>query len=448
MINNVCITVEPECSLIDERLNIQVKGLKPCDRIKIKAFSPDYYKIVKKRVTQGNRMKEVEWASYGVFVADGEGKVDLSTQKPIEGTYNSADSMGLFWSMKSEKKVEYKLSRKLEEIPVMKSMKVIFTVEINNKEIASCECKRLFTKEDVNISDVTSNGLVARFFNIPGSKPRPGVIVLGGSDGSIYNSQKIAGVLASHGYAALALAYYGMDTLPGSLENLPVEYVEKAVQWMKDNKEVDCEHLTVFGKSKGAELALLSGSYINDIHGVMGWIPSPIAFEGLNTKGRSGGFGSWSYKNKPVPFIKFKVNSFTFGFKCFLNILRRKPIPIQTEELYTHAIQNQEEVKKGFFPIEKTNGPILLVSSTLDNIWPSKELSEMAIERLKVSKFSYKYKHLNYQAGHFIFIPYEPITRCDASPEEVAYADKNSWSNILLFLEENCKEHSCDELIA
>jgi uncharacterized protein len=440
MIKNVCITVEPENSMIDERVSIQVKGLNPGERIKVKAFSPDFYRIVKKRVTQGPRMKEVEWASYGVFTADSEGKVDLSIQKPIKGTYNSPDSMGLLWSMKPEKKVEYYLSRKLEGIQVMKSMKVVFTVEMNNNEIASCECSRLFIKEDVKISDVTSSGLVARFFNIVGTKPKPGVIVLGGSDGSIYNSQKMAGILASHGYAVLALAYYGMETLPGSLENLPVEYVEKAVQWMKDNKEVDCEYLTVFGKSKGAELALLSGSYIKDIHGVIGWIPSPIAFEGINIKGRSGGFGSWSYKNKPVPFLNFEVNSFTFGTKIFFNILRKKSIPIQTEELYTRAIQNTQKREKAFFPIEKTNGPILLISSSFDNIWPSKKLSEMAVERLKASKFPHKYKHLNYKAGHFIFIPYEPITRGDASPEEVAYADKDSWSNILLFLAENCKK--------
>jgi hypothetical protein len=447
MINHVRIALEPEVSLIDERINIQVNGLRPGERVKIKAFSPDFYKLGKKSVTQGKRMQEVEWSSYGVFISDEDGKVDLSTQKPIEGSYNSTDSMGLFWSMKPEKRIDYNLGQKLAEIPVMKSMKVIFTVEMDKKAIASCECKRLFIKEDVKINDITNNGLVARFFNVPASEPKPGVIVLGGSDGSIYNSQKMAGVLASHGYAALSLAYYGMEALPDSLENIPVEYVKKAVQWMKDNKEVDCTHLTVFGKSKGAELALLSGSHINDIHRVIAWIPSPISFEGLNTKGHTGGLSSWSYKNKPVPFVKINVNLFTFGLKCFFKILLKRPMPIQTEELYTRAIQNQEEVKKAFFQIEKINGPVLLISSSLDKIWPSKKFSEMAIERLKTFKFSFKYEHINYQAGHFIFIPYEPITRCDASPEEVAFADKDSWSNILLFLKENCNEQRNDEMI-
>jgi hypothetical protein len=348
--------------------------------------------------------------------------------------------MGLFWSMQSGKKVEYRLSQKLAEVPIMKSMKVIFTVEMENKPVASCECKRLFLNEDIKVSDITSNGLVARFFNIPDTKPKPGVIILGGSDGSIYNSQKIAGVLASHGYAALALAYYGMETLPGSLENLPVEYVEKAVQWMKSNPEIDGRYLTVFGKSKGAELAILSASHIRDIHGVIAWIPSPIAFEGLNVKGRSGGVGSWSYQNQPVPFVRFKVNPLTFGMKCCINMLLKKKITIRTEELYIRAIQNQEEVAKAFFRVENIQGSILLVSSTFDNIWPSKKFSEMAMDRLKILNFPYQYQHLNYRAGHFVFIPHEPITRCDAPPEDVAFADRDSWEKILLFLEENCQE--------
>jgi len=439
MINKLNITVEPMSSLIDERVNIQVFGLMPGEHIKIKAFSPDFYKIRKEKVTQGKRVKEINWTSWGTFIADDNGTVDLSLQKPFKGTYNSTDSMGLFWSMKAENEVDYTLSRKLAEVPVMKSMKVIFTVERNKTIIASCECNRLFISEDVKTYDVTDNGLVARLFNIPDSKSKPGVIVLGGSDGSIYNSQKLAGALASRGYAALAVAYYGMDTLADTLENVSIEYVGKAIQWMKCNKDIDCEHLTIFGKSKGGELALLAGSYFNDIHGVIATIPSPISFEGLNAKGRVGGIGSWSYKNKTVPFVKINVNILTFGLKCFWNILLKKPIPIQAVKLYTNAMQNQEQVEQAFMPIEKTNGPILLISSSIDYIWPSKKLSEMAIERLKSFKFPFKYKHLNYQAGHFIFLPYEPITRNDSSIEDVAYADKDSWSNILQFLEENTK---------
>ena len=37
--------------------------------------------------------------AYGVFRADESGSIDLSSAKPIEGTYSKPDSMGLFWSM-------------------------------------------------------------------------------------------------------------------------------------------------------------------------------------------------------------------------------------------------------------------------------------------------------------------------------------------------------------
>ncbi len=45
-------------------------------------------------------MLETPWRAHAQFQADEHGVVDVDTQPPLAGTYDQADGMGLFWSMK------------------------------------------------------------------------------------------------------------------------------------------------------------------------------------------------------------------------------------------------------------------------------------------------------------------------------------------------------------
>ena len=49
----------------------------------------------------------------------------------------------------------------------------------------------------------------------------PGVLVIGGSDGGP-GDPIVAAMLASHGYAALSLSYFGEPGLPPTLERVPI----------------------------------------------------------------------------------------------------------------------------------------------------------------------------------------------------------------------------------
>jgi hypothetical protein len=39
-----------------------------------------------------------EWSSTATFEADGDGRIDISKQAPVEGSYGVKDPMGLVWS--------------------------------------------------------------------------------------------------------------------------------------------------------------------------------------------------------------------------------------------------------------------------------------------------------------------------------------------------------------
>jgi dienelactone hydrolase len=58
----------------------------------------------------------------------------------------------------------------------------------------------------------------------------PAVLVVGGSEGG--RPLRPAAWLASHGYVALALAYFRFEDLPPQLESIPLEYFQEALRWM------------------------------------------------------------------------------------------------------------------------------------------------------------------------------------------------------------------------
>lgn len=431
MSQNVYIKIEPECSLIDAETKIKILGLEPHSGMTLTASSKNYFEFDTKNFNPNKWIQECQWESWGMFRADDEGVVDLSTQIPINGTYGTKDAMGLFWSMKHKQSKTYFKNRSLDTNFFANSMKVDFVVKIGGQKVAESECTKLFISPSVEIEDVTESGIVGRFFFTPGDDPKSGIIVIGGSEGGIDFAESYAALLASHGYPALALAYYNINNLPSTLENIPLEYFKNAIEWMKNRKEIK-NGVTLFGKSRGGELALLAASLFNDVKSVIAIVPSPIVFMGSNSSGKPTHTSAWSMEHVSFPFVDSKFDLNFYIDALFNTILHR---PIHIEKFYLKALKNMEMVDKAFIPIEKINGPLLLISGDADTIWPSNILCEMAVDRLKQHDFQFDYKHLNYHgAGHSIMYPFLPVMET-ANRHDLAYANKDCWANILTFLD-------------
>lgn len=56
---------------------------------------------------------------------------------------------------------------------------------------------------------------------------------------------------------------------------------------------------------------------------------------------------------------------------------------------------------------ENITGPVLLISSKMDTMWPSEPASKKIMERLREHNFVYPYKHLSYDYGSHLFVPVE-----------------------------------------
>src|SRR5262249_12675574 len=148
---------------------------------------------------------------------------------------------------------------------------------------------------------VDDGTFVASLFSAKSGRCRPGIVVLGGSDGGVPEEE--AAVLASHGFATLALAYFGAPGLEKTLINIPIERVSQGIAYLHESAAV-CPKakIGILGSSKGAELALVAASRFSTVGAVVAIAPSSVVFGGIG-KTESGATGSsWSFGGKPLPF--------------------------------------------------------------------------------------------------------------------------------------------------
>ena len=111
-----------------------------------------------------------------------------------------------------------------------------FTLEIDAHPIVTAQLERTFLGPDEVMQPARADGLVGTLFHPAGASRSPGILVLGDSEGGI--PEAMAALLASHGYATLALAYYGVEPLPKTFVEIPLEYFATAFAWMRQQEQI------------------------------------------------------------------------------------------------------------------------------------------------------------------------------------------------------------------
>ena len=200
-----------EDTIIDEIVDIELHDLASHSLITIRAqFTDDSGYI---------------WASHAQFHSDTSGKISLKSARPITGTYQQPDSMGLFWSMQLQA-TDNAPTFQRPRINPLNPIKVQITTEAAGEQIASATLIQRFLQTDISALEVREDGLVADLFVPANRRPKTTVLVFGGSGGGFTWSQHVAAVLASHGCAAMAIAYFHWDGefgLPDQFTELPLK---------------------------------------------------------------------------------------------------------------------------------------------------------------------------------------------------------------------------------
>jgi acetyl esterase/lipase len=318
------------------------------------------------------------WISQAIFRADASGVVDLALQTPISGSYRGVSPMGLFWSMRLEAQDSNKQMTFAKKDAVAQSRDV-GGCNRWRVTVASSELLRNFQAGETQTRDLEMGAdalaggqgssdrppIIGRLFIPPGRGPHPTVIVLSGTGGG-FDLDKAA-VLSRHGFATLALAYFGIPPLPTWLHRIPLEYFEAALGWLRAQPEIDAQRIGVLGISRGAELALLLGVKFPEIHAVAAYAPSSVAWAaGGRDKATGEIIPSWTWQGSAVPFAPLPLRGFMWSSAIPVAVLRR---PVMFRNLFRAGLRNREAIERASIPVERMRGPILLISGGDDHLW-------------------------------------------------------------------------------
>jgi len=253
-------------------------------------------------------------------------------------------------------------------------------------------------------------GFYARWYRPRGVHDRTAILLFGGSDGGLF-TDPLPRTLAARGYPVLDLAYFREPGLPQQLEDIRLEYFERALRWLAAQPQVDPKRMVTFGVSRGGELSLiLAASFPKLIHGAVGYVPSAYVAGGLPDPGTP----AWTYHGKPV-----------FGWPL-----------------------------AGTIPVQKIDGPVFVAGGGNDALWPSgmfvQTIANEMREHGRRDLTALVYPNAGHLLGYVLPRPSPPtnahhiyglIVRNDAPPlnlggsaEADLAARENAWPKLLAFL--------------
>jgi dienelactone hydrolase len=277
---------------------------------------------------------------------------------------------------------------------------ITISVLSDGRTLATTHARRIVAPASVAVRELRPRrvGLYGEYHVPATAAKHRAVLLLGGSEGGMPNGY-VASLLAAHGYPVLALAYFGEPGLASALEKIPLEYFQRALTWLRLQPEVDPNHITVVGTSRGGELALLLGStYPGLVGAVAAYVPSD--------------------RVNPAP-TDFTTPAWTLASKA----LQGAPIMV-----------------------EKIAGPVFVVGAVQDHLWPSSS-AVLAIRKRMQEHGRTDLTVLDYPAaGHGVgvIVPNIPTTPTitsrygvldlGGSPLGDANARADSWPRLLRFL--------------
>ena len=283
---------------------------------------------------------------------------------------------------------------------------------------------------NVVYKQINEDGLIG-YLAIPDTLHKfPAILTLKGSGGGL--STFYPEFLSKHGFVVLSLAYSGVGHLPKSEKELPLEYFEKAVQWLKQHPNVDSTRLGIIGNSLGGEAALLFASKFPVFKALVGVVPSHVVWQ-FGELGMKDTIptSSFSYEGKPIPYVPFKLTNEIYqdGLKSGV-----------WGKMFENSLNHSPAIAKAAIEVEKINAPILLFSGKDDSHWPSTLMSDAIIERLKKNNYPFEYRHISYpETGHFLFVRKDRNTG-GGTGRGAQFADEDSQKQILSFFNKYLKK--------
>ncbi len=297
------------------------------------------------------------------------------------------------------------------------------------------------TGESVVSEIMIGESLPGAFFMKPeGDGPFPAIILIGGSEGGDSSARRKAPLFLEQGYAVLGLPYYSpawggnpqqFPDLPNAFDAIPVEKAGIAREWLAAREDVRGEDIGIYGVSKGAEFALLAGSYIDGFGAIAAIVPSDVVWEGWGPDTTAGEVSSFSWEGEPLPFVPYQGMGEAFALAAQTGERARLRVP---HDRGRNA--NPNRAVEARIAVELIDEPVFVAGGDADNVWNSGEMAQAIAERRAeagLPTVSLVYT----DAGHALSGTGAPS---DWATDEEEEAQKEIWPATLKFFADHLKD--------
>lgn len=384
------LTATPASALADEPVHIRATGLPPLQLVTLTASLKDE--------------KGKLYRSKAFYRSNEAGELDLQQAPSFGGDYVGVHPMGLFWSLKPETVFGRLLKRDVMNSPFLVTLdlydSVCFYDSALVKPRVSQVVQRWYSCPGTQRIQIREGRVRGALFLPPGEGPFLGIIDLFGGIGGLIEFR--ASLLAAHGFAVLALAYFAYEDLPSLLADMDLEYFEEAANLLLAHPKVQRPGIGVISVSKGAEIGLAMACFLKQV-------VATVCINGPNA-----------------------VFEFPFRYKDLVmtpipSFLERTQIDVSGAVRLRHfrGDPRDKRYQQSVYPIEKAQGQILFIVGENDELINSREYGKQALDQLQSHGRSNGRMLVYPGAGHLIEPPYAPL--CYASRNTHHYSTPLLW---------------------
>ncbi|XP_064095107.1 acyl-coenzyme A thioesterase 5-like isoform X2 [Macrobrachium nipponense] len=374
---DVWVEASPRVCLHDVHTELKAGGLKPNSPVTLRADLIDEH--------------GKHFCSHAHYISDSSGRVDVTLQESVGGSYTGIFPAGLLTTLKpaADEFSFLRLCKRNPETPWKIDISLIDghkTLHEESNALSTVCLERHFISPDVQRIPIRQGRVRGTLF-LPGGKgPYPGVLDMFGAVGGLLEFR--SALLASRGIASLALAYFGFEDLPKSTEHFELDYFEEAINVLLSQENVVKDRCGIVAVSKSTDISFALATWVSQVKAVVCISGTPIPLD-----------STLSYRGKTL------VEGLKMGFEHLMIDEEGRIYP--KRNLY---LEHFTPFHPQFIPIEKADdGTHFLAVAGDDDGW-STDIPTLGVQQRLDAFGKTNYEVVIYPgAGHLIEPPYGPL---------------------------------------
>eukprot|EP00057_Strongylocentrotus_purpuratus_P000466 XP_001176941.2 PREDICTED: acyl-coenzyme A amino acid N-acyltransferase 1 isoform X2 [Strongylocentrotus purpuratus] len=253
------VQVLPKYSLNDEDLHIKATGLRPCQRVTLRAHV----------FTESGKYR---FESHAQYEADDRGIVEVEKAPSLGGSYQGIEPMGLLWSLEPAPEIAHKRPR-LVKRNIQKPFIYTFQLvdDVDNVVMHSTSVERWYLASYVE-RHLVQHGIADGCLYIPKKKgssdPMPVLLDIRG--GVPFLVEDRPSLMASHGFAVFSIDYFRKMMAGRRIFNEKCRYFDLKIfldifEFIANHPRLDSSRVGIVSSCLGSVLALQAAARLKDM---------------------------------------------------------------------------------------------------------------------------------------------------------------------------------------